>query len=55
MSEKLSVGTYLNINDECTGRITRETKDRIYIRSKCFTGWATKAEIRQAIRHGDNL
>lgn len=46
----LTIGMYLNINDECVGRITEETADQIYIESDCFTGWAKKSEIRAAIR-----
>lgn len=45
----LSVGAKININDECVGMITKETEDRIYIESSCFTGWATKQEIRDSI------
>ena len=46
----LSVGALLNINDECVGEITEETETHIYIESDCFTGWATKREIREAAR-----
>lgn len=47
--EDLTVGITININGECIGIITKEEHDRIYIESKCFTGWATKCEIRKAI------
>jgi hypothetical protein len=46
----LGVGSLLNINDECIGRITAEDGERFYIDSDCFRGWATKAEIVEAIQ-----
>ena len=49
MSIELKVGTTININDECNGIITKETDDKIYIESECFTGWAMKKEILEAI------
>ena len=46
---RFELGMKLNINDECVGTITEMTEDRIYIDSECFRGWATKAEIEEAI------
>ncbi|RDJ35284.1 MAG: hypothetical protein DWQ19_10745 [Crenarchaeota archaeon] len=43
------VGMELDINEECTGVVEQVTSDRIFIRSKAFTGWATKAEITEAM------
>lgn len=43
------VGMFLNINDECIGEVTQVTEDRIFIESEAFRGWATKAEIAEAM------
>lgn len=43
------IGMTLDINDECLGTVTQTTEDRIYIESECFRGWATKAEISEAM------
>lgn len=49
MQTAFHVGMALNINDECVGTITKMTDAQIYIKSDCFTGWANKSEIAEAI------
>jgi hypothetical protein len=49
MPIEFHVGMALDINEECLGTITQVTDDRICIESEAFTGWATKAEISEAI------
>lgn len=44
MSLGAMVGLVVEFEDECQGRITRETEDSIYIESAFFTGWMYKAE-----------
>jgi len=46
---ELGVGSFLNINDECVGQITDMDDVRFFIDAPCFRGWATKAEIYDAI------
>ena len=38
------LGKEIEFQDECTGVITDETEDSIYITSSFFTGWMYKAE-----------
>ena len=49
----LVVGATLDINEECVGVIVEETSEQIKIESKVFTGWATKAEIIEAINEAN--
>jgi hypothetical protein len=42
-------GMTLDINEECLGTVTEVADDRIFIDSRCFRGWATKAEISEAM------
>jgi hypothetical protein len=49
MTIQFYVGMVLDINDECLGTVKELSGDRIYIDSECFRGWATMAEISQAI------
>ena len=50
MGIQFYVGMTLDINDECVGTVKQVAGDRIYIESDCFNGWATMAEISEAIQ-----
>jgi len=50
-AEDFQVGVQLNINDEGLGVIAKSTDAEVFIISDVFTGWATKAELADAIQN----
>lgn len=47
------IGTVIEFQDECSGVITNETDDSIYIVSGFFTGWMFKAEYFELLGFED--